>query len=241
MVNALRNAKQIRSKSVFEAMLATDRGNYVDSVKARRHGRAPETETNIKELAYCDEPQPIGSGATISAPHMHAMQLELLAEHCSKGAKVLDVGSGSGYISACLARMVGPTGKVIAIEHVEELDVLGRENVRRDDPELLSTILFIWGDGRLGVPSEGPYMAIHVGAASPEQPTELIEQLAPGGRLVCPVGPAGGMQELLVVDKDKDTGKLHRKSESIVRFVPLTDVTEQIGPEKSSDNTVNYW
>lgn len=84
MVKALRNAKQIRSQNVFEAMLATDRSHYVDSSKSRRHGRAAaDSESNV-EVAYCDEPQPIGSNATISAPHMHAMQLELLAKHCTE-------------------------------------------------------------------------------------------------------------------------------------------------------------
>lgn len=68
---------------------------------------------------------------------------------------------------------------------------------------------------------------------------ELVEQLAPGGRLVCPVGPEGGAQELLVVDKDKATGELTRMSDALVRFVPLTDVTKQLSPD--SMPTVRFW
>lgn len=82
-------------------MLAVDRGDFCSV--------AP----------YADTPQSIGHNATISAPHMHAHALELLRDQLHPGARVLDVGSGSGYLAACMALMVGPTGHVVGIEHIK--------------------------------------------------------------------------------------------------------------------------
>ena len=101
-------------------MLRVDRAKYCDS-----------------KNPYNDEPYPIRYGATISAPHMHAIALDALEEQLVEGAKVLDVGSGSGYLTACLAHMVGPTGKVFGVEHIEELVSFSRNNIRQDSPELL--------------------------------------------------------------------------------------------------------
>uniref|UniRef100_A0A8C4WZI6 protein-L-isoaspartate(D-aspartate) O-methyltransferase n=1 Tax=Eptatretus burgeri TaxID=7764 RepID=A0A8C4WZI6_EPTBU len=88
---------------VYQVMLATDRVHYT------------------KYHVYEDLPQPIGYFATISAPHMHAHALELLKEHLQEGASALDVGCGSGYLSACFARMVGKRGMVIGIDHIFQL------------------------------------------------------------------------------------------------------------------------
>lgn len=101
-------------------MLRVDRANYCNS-------RSP----------YRDEPYSIAYGATISAPHMHAFALEALREQLVEGARVLDVGSGSGYLSACFAHMIGPTGKVFGVEHIKELVTISKANLHKGSPELL--------------------------------------------------------------------------------------------------------
>uniref|UniRef100_A0A4X1VQB1 Protein-L-isoaspartate(D-aspartate) O-methyltransferase n=1 Tax=Sus scrofa TaxID=9823 RepID=A0A4X1VQB1_PIG len=117
----LRKNGIIKTDKVFEVMLATDRSHYA------------------KCNPYMDSPQSIGFQATISAPHMHAYALELLFDQLHEGAKALDVGSGSGILTACFARMVGPSGKVIGIDHIKELVDDSINNVRKDDPMLLSS------------------------------------------------------------------------------------------------------
>ena len=222
MMEALRKAGKVTSPKVYEAMRATDRGFY-----------APQ---DARKAAYADSPQPIGHNATISAPHMHAIQLEYLASNVPEsGARVLDVGSGSGYIAACFARMVGETGRVVGIEHISALTSMSIQNVQRDDPSLLESerLKLVTGDGRQGLPTDGPYHAIHVGAAAPELPPALVEQLAPGGRMVCPVGPKGEIQRLVLVDRAAN-GKVSMHDAGGVVFVPLTDVGKQEAPGNST-------
>ncbi|XP_036941981.1 protein-L-isoaspartate(D-aspartate) O-methyltransferase isoform X3 [Acanthopagrus latus] len=154
LVNNLRKNGIIKSDKVYEVMLATDRAHF--------------SRCN----PYMDSPQSIGYQATISAPHMHAYALELLHDQLYEGAKALDVGSGSGILSACFARMVGPKGKVIGIDHIKELVDDSINNVTKDDPSLITSgrVTLIVGDGRMGHPEEAPYDAIHVGAAAPTVP-----------------------------------------------------------------------
>ncbi|XP_065364174.1 protein-L-isoaspartate(D-aspartate) O-methyltransferase-like isoform X2 [Calliphora vicina] len=179
---------------------------------------------------YMDAPQGIGYGVTISAPHMHAFALEYLRDHLTPGCHVLDVGSGSGYLTACFYRYIEGQGentntKVVGIEHRPELVSISKTNLNNDDPQMLKSekLVIVEGDGRKGWPEYSPYNAIHVGAAAPDKPTALIKQLAKGGRLIVPVGPDLGQQYMMQYDKDKD-GNVSETRLVGVMYVPLTDL-----------------
>jgi len=139
--------------------------------------KAVDRADYCKNSPYQDSPQGIGYGVTISAPHMHAHALELLKEQLSPGKKALDVGSGSGYLTACLALMVGPSGKVVGIDHVKQLVDFSEANIRKSHSSLIDSgnIKLVVGDGRQGYSSEGPYDAIHVGAAAPTLPQAVLD------------------------------------------------------------------
>nr|XP_010904540.1 protein-L-isoaspartate O-methyltransferase isoform X1 [Elaeis guineensis] len=212
LVEQLKQYGIIRSKKVAEVMETIDRGLFV-----------PDGSS-----AYIDSPMPIGYNATISAPHMHATCLELLEEHLQPGMHALDVGSGTGYLTACFAMMVGPQGHSMGVEHIPELVASSIENVKRSAASSLldeGSLSLHVADGRQGWPEHAPYDAIHVGAAAAEIPQPLLEQLKPGGRMVIPVG--NFFQDLQVVDKKLD-GSISIRSETSVRYVPLTSRAAQL-------------
>eukprot|EP00808_Paulinella_micropora_P012399 g77480.t1 len=210
LVDNLRKAGIIKSKEVHEAMLKVDRAAYC--VKG-------------EQSPYHDSPQPIGYGATISAPHMHAMCLEELKNNLKPGCKALDVGSGSGYLLACMAHMVGEKGHVTGVEHIKELTEWSKQNLSRDPlAKDLKNVEAHTGDGRQGWPKGGPYDAIHVGAAAPEVPRALLEQLTVGGRCVVPVG-TNDQSLYTFVRTAKD--KWEKNNVCGVRYVPLTSEKSQ--------------
>lgn len=210
-------------------------------------GREFFVPQSLSALAHADRPLPLGYGATISAPHMHAMALELLKDSLVPGANVLDVGSGSGYMLACMAEMVRPGGRVYGIDHITELVSASKINLSRwqiankhsrPPGESVDLIEVLVGDGYAGLAGEhnpccarlktivieslladfAPFNAIHVGAAAPEVPSALTKQLLTGGRLVIPVGLADDSQDLLLVKKDH-SGELTHESCCRVRSV----------------------
>ncbi|XP_077228838.1 protein-L-isoaspartate O-methyltransferase-like [Tasmannia lanceolata] len=212
LVEHLQQYGVIKSTKVAEIMETIDRGLFVPD------GNPP----------YVDSPMPIGYNATISAPHMHAMCLELLEEHLQPGMHALDVGSGTGYLTGCFAMMVGPGGRAVGVEHIPELVSNSIENLKKSAAASLlkeGSLLVHVGDGRQGWPEFAPYDAIHVGAAAPEIPPPLIDQLKPGGRMVIPVG--NFFQDLMVVDKKTD-GSLSIQTKTSVRYVPLTSRDAQL-------------
>jgi protein-L-isoaspartate(D-aspartate) O-methyltransferase len=117
---------------------------------------------------YEDSPQTIGYGATISAPHMHAYALELLHSRLVSAHTALDVGSGTGYLTAAMALSMPPGAKVYGIEHVPELVKKSIENIKKGNPEVMDKIKIEVGDGRMGWTKDKDikFDVIHVGAAA---------------------------------------------------------------------------
>lgn len=212
--------------------------DLVDQLKKHGVFKSPRVEAAMKIVdrkfycpyhPYMDSPQSIGYGATISAPHMHAAALQLLLEQLYEGATCLDVGSGSGYLTACMAEMVGETGCAVGIEHIPQLTELSEKNIQKANPSFLESerVQLVTGDGREGYVEKAPYDAIHVGAAAPVVPEALHKQLKPGGRLIVPVGPRNGDQYLEQHDKLQD-GSIKVQKLMGVRYVPLTSKEKQL-------------
>ena len=172
-----------------------------------RHLFVPES---VRHRAYDDAALPIGSGQTISQPWVQARYLELLG---LKGReRVLEIGAGSGYQTALLALLCDA---VFGVERIAALAHRAREALEAAG---IRNVTVLVGDGTLGWRPFAPYDAILVAAASPEVPGPLVEQLAPGGRMVIPLGDRAG-QTLTLVQRDGD--ELRTRTVADVRFVPL--------------------
>ncbi|KAJ3438756.1 protein-l-isoaspartate(d-aspartate) o-methyltransferase [Anaeramoeba flamelloides] len=201
LVDQLVSEGNIEDEKSISALRKVDRKFYV-------------LEKN-KSSAYFDRPLGIGHEATISAPHMHAMTLELLKDDLNPDLKeepisVLDVGSGSGFFTAVMGVLVSRNGKVVGIEHIPKLVEFGSSNIKNGNPELLEKgiVKIVEGDGRLGYEENAPYDVIHVGACAKNGvPEKLIEQLKVGGKIVIPVEKSTGRQYLECGIKKKN-GKL---------------------------------
>lgn len=193
---------RIRSASVIEAMEAVAREMFV-----------PEHE---KKHAYIDTPLSIGSGQTISAPHMVGIMVEEL--DLAPGQTVLEVGSGSGYHAAVVAEVIGklPKGHVYTIEIKENLAELAKMNLEAAGYSDIVSV--ISGDGSIGYSKQAPYDRIFVTCASPDIPEPLITQLKENGKLLIPVGSTY-YSELTRVTKMKD--KLLRSKLGGCAFVPM--------------------
>jgi len=191
-------ARGVRDPRVLAAMAAVPREWFVPAELAAH--------------AYDDSPLPIAAGQTISQPYIVALMTEALALH--PGARVLEIGTGSGYQSAVLAQL---TPHVHSIEYVPELAASARATLAAHG---LQEIALRQGDGYAGWPDAAPFDAIVVTAAPPAVPQPLIDQLAPGGRLCIPVDTSDGLSELLLLVKQPD-GSTTRTSLRPVRFVPM--------------------
>ncbi len=161
--------------------------------------------------AYGDTPLPIGHGQTISQPYIVALMTELAKP--APTDKALEIGTGCGYQAAVLSRVVR---HVYTIEIVEALALEARGHLEALGYTNITTRI---GDGYQGWPSESPFDIIVVTAAPEQVPDALVAQLAPGGRLVIPVGPTFS-QDLQLIEKDR-AGKVHTRVVAPVRFVPM--------------------
>jgi protein-L-isoaspartate(D-aspartate) O-methyltransferase len=193
----------------------TGRGAFDEKVMTalREVPRVDFVPPALQHRAYDNLPLPIGHGQTISQPYIVALMTDLLDPQ--PGDVVLEVGTGSGYQAAVLAKLVK---RVYTMDIVEALATQAATRLQRlgyDNVEVRS------GNGRLGWSEYAPYDAILVAAAARDIPPALITQLKPGGTLVIPVGGAHESQQLLVLSKD-DQGRVHERSVLPVVFVPLT-------------------
>lgn len=196
LVSRLRDAG-IRSLDVLEQIRSVPRHLFVDEALASR--------------AYEDTALPIGLGQTISQPYVVARMTEALLDGFD-GETVLEIGTGCGYQTAVLAKLVK---KVYSVERIPELLRKAKQRLRELD---IYNVQFKPGDGWQGWPKYAPYDGILVAAAAPEVPAKLKEQLAPDGRLVMPVGPPGRQKLLLVTRRDD---RFEETSLGAVSFVPL--------------------
>ncbi len=194
-----RGGRGVTSPAVLDAMRAVPRHVFVPR--------------DLRRRAYLDTPLPIGHGQTISQPYMVALMTELL--ELTPETRVLEIGTGSGYQPAVLAQL---TPHVYTIEIVEPLADRARRVLGEQGYDAVERRT---GDGYFGWSEAGPFDAIIVTCAAGHLPPPLWEQLAPGGRIVIPIGSPHEIQRLVLARKEPD-GTRRTRTITSVRFVPLT-------------------
>ncbi|CAN5623293.1 protein-L-isoaspartate(D-aspartate) O-methyltransferase [soil metagenome] len=203
---------------------AAQRGALIDEIRGRgvtdlellrlfdlvpRHLFLPE---GVWNRAYEDAPLPIGYGQTASQPSLQARSIQALAP--GPDDRVLEIGTGSGFFTALLSRL---SDRVFSVERIRELSLRARKAL--DGLEIRNVALLV-GDGSIGWRKYAPFDVITVAAASPSVPSALVEQLAPGGRLLLPVGTLEA-QDMVLVTRDAE-GELHQEiAIPDCTFVPL--------------------
>ena len=221
LLTKLYNDKVIKTQLVVDTMFQVDRADF------------------IEKDPYSDDSQYIGFHVVISAPHMHAYALEYLSPALNnfrnfnpKNFRILDIGSGSGYLTVCLSKLINDQGIVVGIEHIPELFQKGKKNIEKHHKNLLDEkkIVLLNCDGRNGYNQLGPYQLIHVGAAAEKVPKVLVDQLDKGGRMFIPIGLDLDNQWIYVVDKDLN-GNVTMKKTISVCYVLLTSKKKQLRGE----------
>ena len=198
MVERQLKRRGITEKLILDAFLEVPRECFVSEEYAH--------------LAYGDHPLPIEANQTISQPYIVALMIQ--AAGIGLRDKVLEVGAGSGYAAAVISRIAG---KVIAIERQHDLVEVARERLKRLG---FDNVDIVEGDGTKGCPDQAPFDAILAAASGSHVPKPLLDQLAPDGRIVMPIGSPGWAQELVKVTKRPD-GTVAQENLGGVRFVPL--------------------
>ena len=198
MVNTQIIARGVQDASTLAALRSVPRHKFVPK--------------SYKVYAYQDSPLQIGYGQTISQPYIVAFMTEIIKPQ--KDFKILEIGTGSGYQAAVLAKIVD---SVYTIEIIEELYINAKKRLEDLNYDNISVKN---ADGYYGWEEKGPFDAIIVTAAAEFVPPPLLEQLKNGGRMIIPVGTPFTTQQLLLVQKKK--GKIKTKNLMFVRFVPFT-------------------
>jgi protein-L-isoaspartate(D-aspartate) O-methyltransferase len=198
LVEKLKRENRIITYEVEKAFLETPREYYIAD--------------HLKSYAYIDTPLEIGSGQTISAPHMVAIMCEEL--DLKKEQKVLEIGSGSGYHAAIVSNIVGDKGHVYTIERIQNLAEKAEQNLKKAG--IINVTVSI-NDGSIGLIETAPYDRIYVTCAAPKIPPPLIEQLRDPGKLLIPLGQTFCRLELV----EKKHGNIFKKDLGGCAFVPL--------------------
>jgi protein-L-isoaspartate(D-aspartate) O-methyltransferase len=198
MLKAHLAARGITDESVLDAFRTVPREAFVPG--------------ELRELAYDDKPLPIGDGQTISQPYIVALTVSALAIEPTD--RVLEIGTGSGYAAAVLARVAEQ------VFTVERIAGLARTAEQRLHDAGFDNVHVLFADGSLGWPEHAPYDAIAVAAGGPRVPEALKQQLEIGGRLVMPVGKDEATQMLVRVTRTSET-EYREEPLTAVRFVPL--------------------
>jgi protein-L-isoaspartate(D-aspartate) O-methyltransferase len=198
MIERQLKRRGITEKLILDAFLEVPRECFVSEEYAH--------------LAYGDHPLPIEANQTISQPYIVALMIQ--AAGIGLRDKVLEVGAGSGYAAAVISRIAG---QVIAIERQHDLVEVARERLKRLG---FDNVQIVEGDGTKGCPEKAPFDAILAAASGSHVPKPLLNQLAPDGRIVMPIGSPGWSQELVKVTKRPD-GTVAQENLGGVRFVPL--------------------
>lgn len=185
----------IESDRVLEVMGQIPRHIFLDEALSHR--------------AYEDTSLPIGYGQTLSQPYIVARMTELLLKH--EPARVLELGTGSGYQTAVLSQLFG---QIYSVERIKPLQDRARDRLRQLN---IRNVMLKHADGGMGWPERGPFDGIIVTAAPMEVPTELLDQLADGGVLVAPVGE----EQQVLVEVIRNGDRFERRELEPVRFVPL--------------------
>ena len=198
MIERQLRRRGIKEREILDAFRAVPREAFISAEFAHQ--------------AYGDHPLPIEAHQTISQPYIVALMIQ--AADIEPTDKVLEVGSGSGYAAAVISRIAS---RVIGIERQQELVEVSRARLQRLGYE---NVGIFEGDGTKGCPEEAPFDAILAAASGSHVPRALLDQLAPGGCIVMPIGEPGWVQELVKVTKRAD-GTMEQQNLGGVRFVPL--------------------
>lgn len=201
LINDLIKEGYLRKDEIIEAFSGVNRVDFLP--------------VDLEDEALSDIALPIGYGQTISQPKTVAIMLDLL--DIKAGQKILDVGSGSGWTTALLAHIAGPSGQVTAVERISELKEWGQENVGKYE-NLKGRAEFHAGDGSTGFSKNAPYDRILVSASAKEMPSELKRQLKIGGKLVIPV-----KDNIIFVERISEKEFKEKKYPGFI-FVPLVQI-----------------
>ncbi len=190
--------KQKFPKNILDAFAKVKREKFVSK--------------GLEDRAYEDRALPIGNGATISQPYTIAVMLKLL--NLKEGQKVLELGSGCGYVLALISKIVGKKGKTYGVEIIPELVEKAKENIKD-----YKNIEIYKGDGRKGLKKEAPFDRILISAASERPPQKVLSQLKDKGLLVAPIGPRYE-QTLTVIQREKKEFNIIKEMHGFM-FVPF--------------------